>query len=126
MCLQINPYKHKTRFPWQCKYKPKIAKKDIICYKHMVIAHDKVYSRFCYANNIYYGNNWEFNKVYKTKMKYDYNKSPNLMVAQGFHAFFDMGPNIEVVIPKGSKYFIGVNEDIVSNKIKIVKQLKSE
>lgn len=129
MCLQTT---------WK---KPKIAEKDIICYKEMIRLGDK--------ENVVFGAyfiefNYVPNKLYKTTMKksddsgsYDtvagYLKNKYLEegytlynIGQGFHSTkkasrislcTSNSVIVRCIIPKGAKYYEGLSDLLVSNQI---------
>lgn len=107
---------------------PRIAEEDITIYKILQV---RFHNRKIQLVSPYYEMEYKIGRTYKTKMKsnpYDSNE-----INEGFHSFIRYSkalretlnvayPNIIVngIIPKGSQYFLGINEDIVSNRIKLI------
>lgn len=125
MCLYIkNTHKKNTKGI----YIPNIATKDVICYKWL----DKT------------------EKGFKTPFRNVLVKIPSVMKAKlgisrwfghqrinkGIHAYVkkkeistdlrgeDDAILVKCIIPKGSKYFEGTNNDIVANNMKLIKIIK--
>lgn len=128
--------------------KPLIAKEDMIVYKGMLNESDKIitpYELFEYNLGELYktkltigGHYYAFDDVEEAALKERYgflwqSKSNCKPVEEGFHSC--KNPErlpgdytiYECVIPKGSRYYEGLTDLIVSNQIKIVKKwVKSE
>lgn len=91
------------------------AKEDITVYKIIKNDNTSMYQDFQYKPNTQYclGKNlkpWDLICIY-------------FEVDEGFHAYLSkrFTPDkklVEFVIPKGAKYFLGINNDIVSDSIK--------
>lgn len=136
MCLIIDKNLNK-------KYKPMIADKDLVCYK---VLKQKGWL-FKHFYSPYFDFEWKKNVEYTIEMNVSVITHGEHFVKKGFHAFINKelidfrcipcfittcdGKTkplkqilVECIIPKGSEYYIGKNNDIVSNKMKFVKILK--
>lgn len=125
--------------------KASIAKKDIYTFKRLKMVRDKngIILKAPYQSHFHYNLNHLYKEV-KLKIKKGFNNS----IYEGYHSYyketkpteryfinfnsyyFDKGDECIVLckIPKGSKYFLGENNDIVSNQIileKIIFEPKS-
>jgi hypothetical protein len=82
---------------------------------------------------------WSKDEVYKTEFSFETQVEVSSLdyqsVKKGFHAFTsetgpdylifpDAEPNSVMVIPKGAKYYIGEDNDIVANKMKYVGKIE--
>lgn len=112
MCLIIDKTKHKKLFGF---YLPKIAKKDISVYKVLYYSDNSIYTphQHCHIK-------FHKNKAILGSILIPYNGK----VSKGIHAFREEIPLYsrsykihKAIIPKGSLYYIGVNNDIVSTKL---------
>lgn len=132
MCLQTK---------WK---KPRIATKDKIVYK---LLDDDTNSKK--ANAPFNSFIYDLGKVYKTKIletnnwsAFDHmaeftlrstNRKELISIGEGFHSaktkkrlkdgLFSDRNIYRCIIPKGSKYYVGLTDLIVSDKIKIVKKI---
>lgn len=103
----------------------KIAKEDIVCYKVLTSIMKSPYRDFQY----------ERNKMYSIKLlKIDKNNN-DLEINEGYHAYvsYDGAYSstaimflydtfiFKAIIPKGSKYYLGTDNEIVSNQM-IIKE----
>jgi hypothetical protein len=81
------------------------------------------------------GFSWSKDEVYKTGFSFQKDEAPlsgYQSVKKGFHAFTSetgpdyliFEPNSVMVIPKGAKYYIGEDNDIVANKMKYVGKIE--
>lgn len=106
---------------------PRIAKEDIPIYKVLQV---QFHNRKIQLVSPYYEMKYKIGKTYKTEMKS--NPYDSHEINEGFHSFIGYiaaineieriaYPTIIVngIIPKGSSYYLGENQDIVSNKIKL-------
>lgn len=123
--------------------KPKIAEKDIICYKIMYPLNNGIY------RSIYYQMNYKLNTLYKTSMKrslltncYDFKASVDTdnypkksvrYIGQGFHSaktrkrlgdIWDSARLLKCIIPKGAKYYEGISDLLVSDQIILMREVK--
>jgi hypothetical protein len=121
MCL-ITKKKFRSRVE-ALAYKPTIAKKDIKVYKVLwKHSHGSSYRGFKYEKgNEYYQTGKPFTKTYSRFSK-------KLIISRGLHAWItkedairrhnrSLHVIVEMVIPKGSMYYLGDNDDIVSNRL---------
>lgn len=120
----------------------KIAKKDIPCYKLFKIKNTHILS--IYQEYRYYINRLEFIPKFGI-----FQRNGDKIINDGLHAFLSIdttkryrvagGPGrgarvlypyewiiYNAIIPKGSKYYIGVDGDIVSNQIMITGRYKDK
>lgn len=115
--------------------KPKKARKDIKVFKVLEL-------NGLFLHSPYYNKErcWAINWLYKSSMRGNVSFQENLFrsmieVSRGFHAYTTLADAsinkllnkdyvvCEAVIPKGSKYYLGTQGDIVSNQLKITKIL---
>lgn len=160
MCLRIDENEHtkRTKEKTNIAFKPKTAKKDIVCWKYLEFSKEGGKSPF--QDFI-----WKKDRMEETEML---NVNGNInTVDKGFHGFtkkneiynfrierlvthtsvpdnaimfsntsdsdthvtherVSVEPNAKMIIPKGAKYYLGENNNIVSNKMKLVEMLKGE
>lgn len=118
MCLQVDK-RFKTRQEAR-DYKPLIAKKDIKVYKYLVFEDDSYISPFQgfkYEKGYHYSAN-----IGKSVFKRRHLNVWTIECNRGLHAYtHEMNKpyfkQIIMYIPKGSEYYKGINEDIVSNNL---------
>ena len=127
MCLTINKHYHKQPF------KAKIAKEDIKIYKVLDTKLKKLKSP-------YKNFKWKLNEVFTSDLIFDefyYSYEIN----EGLHSFSKINKNtkdyfyllkwdscklFEGYIPKGSNYFIGKNNEIVSDQLILTKECENK
>ena len=125
MCLIIDKTIHTGKFGCM----PKIAKNDILVYKCLDIS--TFSGRKIITPYKHYPITFDENGIF-TYPKVRLQKIANTEITKGIHAYYnkvvaDKEPWIGVIeifyaiIPKGSRYFIGVAGDIVSNNMRIFK-----
>lgn len=109
----------------------KIAKEDIHCYKIMVVKNTHIKS--VYQEYRYYINKLETISKFGVR-KYNWG---TIEINEGLHAFLIIdkpkrlaylynGVIYNCIIPKGSKYYIGNDDDIVSNQMIITGRYKEK
>lgn len=133
MCLCI-----KGSYNSKCdpnKFK-KIAKKDIVCYKvcKLIFKNKKsIYQSICQQFNYELGYHY-----YQTDKKFRYGYGYGggyIAVFVGLHSYTQLNKAksnslkkihkiIECVIPKDSEYFVGVDNDYVSDNLIFIKEVK--
>lgn len=93
------------------------AKKDITTYKKVRVVNDSFWS------GIFFGGRFRFNKLEKAVTKLSINIF-GTEIDEGFHSFKRLhnnyithGKSVICIIPKGSEYCLGTEDDIVSNQI---------
>lgn len=93
------------------------AKKDITTYKKVRVVNDSFWS------GIFFGGRFRFNKLEKAVTKLSINIF-GTEIDEGFHSFkrlhnnyITYGKLVICIIPKGSEYCLGTEDDIVSNQI---------
>lgn len=111
--------------------RPKKARKDIKVFKVLEL-------NGLFLHSIYYGKDrcWAVNWIYKNSIKgivsFKNKEIHTIEVSEGFHSYVEFHNIIlihkdyvvcEAIIPKGSKYYLGTEGDIVSNQLKITKIL---
>jgi len=107
------------------------AKEDMVVYKYGIILRGSRINHYNFESplhNFVYGQNIIYKTEFKiTKFGFQYN------IHDGFHAYIKENTCVKdttlrtngiFVIPKGSKYYLGIHGDIVSNQI-IFKELKN-
>ncbi len=130
MCLIVNKnFKTKTEAK---KYKHLIAKEDIKVYKILEACGNDRTKGYAPYYNFLYEKGFQYTE---DKFEIDYNLNSNneyfITVEQGLHAlatnkkkyirmFLECRLNgmcVEMIIPKGSKYYLGTNNDIVTDNL---------
>ena len=127
MCLHsLKHYKTKKE-ALQASKKPLIAEKDITVYKRLNLNDNSPYQFFKYEKGYEYIEH-SFLKD-ETKVFYIWQvKEYYFIKNKGFHAYRSKNKAeafrntytqkiVKMVIPKGAKYFLGVDSEIVSNRI---------
>lgn len=131
MCLRINK-EFSSKSEAQLYYKdPFIAKNNIVVYKVLIRPNNiknkakSPYQCFKYKRGIKYTSNFYFNIFYVDFMW-------NINIEDGLHSWSSVNPSCnsllydekitngfvtKMIIPKGSKYFIGDKGDIVSDQL---------
>lgn len=110
---------------------PLIAKEDIVVYKVLNKVKRKGFS--LYAKSPYQGFMYLKGAKYTAELRMDYDKNMQgyaLYIEEGLHAWQSInngckllynkennGFITEMIIPKGSKYFLGIHGDIVTNEM---------
>ncbi len=136
MCLTLKRNYTTYRGAKRASERPKIAKKDIVVYKILKNrrvglsgrpAWATVYQNFKFSKGYHY-----YQEVYKSEGEFGISfKQDSLGVRvridEGLHAWttkstasrncFGDVKIFEMIIPKGSKYYLGRNGDIVSNNL---------
>lgn len=126
MCLDVNSLYH----PYD-KRRSLTAKKDIYTLKTL---RNVNLSKNTGGAWLQKGYSYEFNKLLKTKIKFGHKSGFNRnSIFEGFHSFhcgFGVCRGDEFIgldgvvlckIPKGSRFYVGYNSDIVSDSIEIYK-----
>jgi hypothetical protein len=111
MCLQIKSKK---------KPKAKIAKKDIKCYKEIQINSSGIFV------SPYRKYEWTFNEIHHSDLDDPHKEiCPEYwIINEGFHAFRkNKDCNAKMIIPKGARYYKGLNKRIVSDMMILKKIL---
>lgn len=135
MCLIVKRSKFNKFIEHKLKVlfipKPKRARKDIKVFKVLEL-------NGLFLHSPYYDKDkcWAINWVYKSDIRGDVSFQEDsfhsiIQVSQGFHAYVTLVNAIlykdyvvcEAIIPKGSRYYLGMQGDIVSNQLKITKIL---
>jgi hypothetical protein len=122
MCLEVKIHIHR---------KPKFATEDIKCYKYLY----KKTHPFLHYKSVVFKHTWLPDVVYETHMSdIQFVGSGNGVINEGFHAIEDLKTAMhlcgwdevlcEMKIPSGAYYWIGYGDEIVSNKMMLVKELK--
>jgi len=119
MCLTINPIYHKSLFGY---YLPKIATTNILVYKYLKEEDSHIITP--YQETLCIFENGEC--ILKAK-KLKHDKRPfNNDINEGIHAVINLNSDYSIslytrtylaIIPKGTLYYIGTSEDIVSKKL---------
>ena len=96
----------------------KRAKKDLYTFKYL---DDNLYSPYMTFR-------YELNRLYKLETKTFWNVFSRI-VNEGFHSVYGNYPCLSHVtflckIPKGSKYYLGSDGDVVSDQIEIVEKIE--
>lgn len=120
MCLLIDIKKHADHSDTL----PLVAKQDITVYKMIFTNNESLYTFFKYKPNTLYRLRKSLKIEYSQPLKQNVKKT----VEEGFHAFTKengfTGLNlpykklVKFTIPKGAKYYLGMNGDIVSTSIR--------
>ena len=106
---------------------PKVAKEDIVVYKLLTITVNSDYPQ-----SPFYDFEWKENVLYSAPLGiFKARSTADSFIEEGFHAFYSKDgidrrskyTLYEAIIPKGSNYFIGDNNDIVADRMKITKRL---
>lgn len=127
MCLRINESCHKKT---KSKYIPLIAKEDMKVWKVITKKNCSMYREKYYEPNLAYPE-VKFTYRWHEYAVYDYRINEYIShhyIDRGYHAYktYDEAKKyfddtiykiVEFIIPKGAKYFIGRDRDIVANKI---------
>lgn len=126
MCLIISKVYHKKDNNRNVKCF--VAKEDILVYKCLDYINGEYCTSFQYMPIIFTKGKYAYNKVNMPKSKCYWNDT----IGVGIHAYSTRGKAIELsksfywnngtsmhyaVIPKGSNFYIGNNDDIVSNNL---------
>lgn len=126
MCLIISNDYHKKDNNHNIKCL--VAQEDILVYKCLDCINGKYCTPFQYMPIMFTKGKYAYNKVNMPKSKYYWNYT----IGVGIHAYSTKGKAIMVVkdyhktngtsihyavIPKGSNFYIGNNDDIVSNNL---------
>lgn len=108
-----------------------VAKEDILVYKCLDCTNGEYSTPFQYMPIVFTKGKYVYNKV-KMSQKIGCGIRENALVSKGIHAYSTRGKAIEIsksfydvngtsmhyaVIPKGSNFYIGNNDDIVSNNL---------
>lgn len=121
MCLTLKERFETREMARKAAKSPKIAKKDIIVYKKLDRCDGKIgYSPF-------YGHKYEKGMHYYQDGKRPFSISIEndygmwiIYINRGLHAYTKkvLGGTIKkMVVPKGAKYFLGSNNDIVADQL---------
>lgn len=113
----------------------KIADKDIFVYKVLLKYSNEIYL------SPYRGAQYKIGKLYTANIRYHkrlvckVGEHPitNTVIEEGLHAYTSMGTALlraflingivfEAIIPKGTTYALGTNNDIVSTQLKLIEQ----
>ena len=133
MCLTLKQ-NYKTRREAReglKKVKPRIAKKDIIVYKRIYLQNNKKEGYSPYKNFVY-NKGYQYHENKFTINVESYYGDWNIVINEGLHADISRSTSlynirhafdnrktsiIQMIIPKGSEYFLGKNNDIVTNNL---------
>ena len=107
---------------------PRIAEKDIVCYKFLDEDLKSPYIRFQYKLGETYTEQLPYLEIYSDCSAYNIHGGV-------FHAYrqiylkteyigFDICDAYKAIIPKGTEYWIGMDNDICARSIKIVRKIK--
>lgn len=125
MCLIINPKEHVF---WFNHYIPKVAKRDILVFKGLLLHSDRQYFTFCRAHPVDFVNG---KAVLEADIEIEKSQCRN---ATKWHKDRIIGPGIHsyrspqlcynyAIIPEGTTFYVGCNDDIVSEKLIIFQHL---
>ena len=130
MCLIINSAIHKRRFG---KYIPIKTRKNLEVYKFVKVDwHEKnpqminsAVQDYTYLIDNIYNTKFSIEGVYNNEVHNGYHSYIHRAIAESHLSYYSkiFGSNglAVCIIPKGSKIYLGTDEEVVSNKIKIVK-----
>lgn len=139
MCLIVERSKFNKFIEHKLKMllipRPKKSRKDIKVFK--VLELNGLFLHSPYYNK---GRCWAINWVYESNMIGEVSFEEDsfhstIQISQGFHAYITLADAClkkilnkdyivcEAIIPKGSRYYLGMQGDIVSNQLKITKIL---
>ena len=127
MCLTLNKKFKTEKAALEASKNPLIAKKDMTVYKAVRPVNENkfqaIYQTFTFEKGYhYYQTGKEFSFIVSL-VTYSPDSLYNLRVYRGLHSYIrkyqaqSKGHTERVIIPKGAKYFIGKNGDIVSNQL---------
>ncbi len=131
MCLKIDKQFLSKKEALEYFNEPLIAKKEFEVYKILEIYENK-YLSIHYGFEYKQGTQYSESKFIKTIKPYPYANKYYIEISKGLHSYTEEKinqlkktalynyANLEIVkmwIPKGAKYFIGENGDIVSNEL---------
>lgn len=128
MCLTLSKKFRSKKAAELAFSNPLIATEDIVVFKKLSkrkrkagIVFSAPYQNFLYEKGThYYQEGYDFtSRITKSGRSYE------LQIYEGLHAkttaaatrFTNGNITIEMIVPKGSKYFLGINNDIVSNNL---------
>ena len=113
-----------------------VAKEDILVYKCLDCTNGEYSTPFQYMPIVFTKGKYVYNKV-KMSQKIGCGIRENALVSKGIHAYSTRGKAIKTsksfygdngtsmhyaVIPKGSNFYIGNNDDIVSNNLIVYRE----
>ena len=113
-----------------------VAKEDILVYKCLDCTNGEYSTPFQYMPIVFTKGKYVYNKV-KMSQKIGCRIRENALVSKGIHAYSTRGKAIKTsksfygdkgtsmhyaVIPKGSNFYIGNNDDIVSNNLIVYRE----
>lgn len=131
MCLIISKVYHKKDKSNMIKCL--VAQEDILVYKRLDCTNGEYCTPFQYMPIIFTKGKYAYNKVNMPKSKYYWNDT----IKVGIHAYTTKNAAITIsnafyynsgtsmryaIIPKGSKFYIGTDEDIVSNNLIVYRE----
>lgn len=129
MCLIASKFYHKEDNNHNVKCF--VAKEDILAYKCLDCNDGEYCTPFQYMPIVFTKGKYVYNKV-KMSQKIGCGIRKNALVSQGIHAYSTRDKAIKVakdfrksngtymhyaVIPKGSNFYVGSNDDVVSNNL---------
>lgn len=125
MCLTVKKYKKESNAKRALKtLRPKVADYDILVFKSLRPNGRSPYQNYPYICG----------KKVKSRLNIKV-KWGEIIVEEGLHAYrlkkdanyysFSNDQVFPAIIPKGSKYFIGQDKDIVSNQLIVYEDLKT-
>ena len=131
MCLITDNYYHKEDNNRNVKCF--VAKEDILVYKCLDCNDGEYSTPFQYMPIVFTKGKYVYNKV-KMSQKIGCGIRENALVSKGIHAYSTRGKAIKVakdfrkrymhyaVIPKGSNFYVGQSDDIVSNNLIVYRE----
>ena len=134
MCLVISRFYHKKDN--NPNVKCFVAKEDILVYKCLDCNDGEYSTPFQYMPIVFTKGKYVYNKVKMSKKMYCGIRK-NAIVSEGIHAYSTRDKAIKVakdfrksngtymhyaVIPKGSNFYIGSHEDVVSNNLIVYRE----
>ena len=134
MCLVISKFYHKEDNNHNVKCF--VAKEDILVYKCLDCNDGEYCTPFQYMPIVFTKGKYVYNKV-KMSQKIGCGIRKNALVSEGIHAYSTRDKAIKVakdfrksngtymhyaVIPKGSNFYVGQSDDIVSNNLIVYRE----
>lgn len=125
MCLTINPKEHVF---WFNHYIPKVAKRDILVFKRLLLQTNGQYITSYRAHPVNFVNGRTVLKatieVEKSRWSVATKWHRDRIIGPGIHSYRSMRYYFNyAIIPEGTTFYVGRNNDIVSEKLIIFQHL---